>query len=274
MAAAEPDDISDAATREALRLLNALRLSIIGSISSAAEPLSGALFGLLREIDGLIVIFQRDASAAMRRHVEMAANAGDEAVLDDLRAAKLEVPLAYMGVNPTLVRTAAEYVADQITGLSSDARQRITREIRLAALGGMSTSDLIDRIGRNLIDPSVFRTIAVRAEMIARTEVSRVWSMAHADQSREAAERYPALRQVWEHASTSSGFTAFQARQSRANHVRVAQETAANPIPVGELFDLGRGVMARYPHDPALPAREVVGCRCRVRLVAPETEGG
>jgi hypothetical protein len=272
LAAADPDDLASDATREALRLLNALRLSIIGSISSAPEPLSGALFGLLREIDEQILTFQRELTGAMGRHVETAAAAGDEAVLDDLRAGGLQPPLSYMGVDPVLVRTAADYVADLVTGLASDARQRISREIRLAALGGMSTTELIDRIGRNLTDPSVFGTIATRAEMIARTEVSRVRSMAFADQSLEAAQRFPGLRKVWEHSSSSPGFTTFQARQSRPNHVRLWSETSANPIPVDAPFDLGNGITAMYPHDPVLPAKEVVACRCRMRLVAPEPE--
>lgn len=268
MAAADPDDLADDATREALRLLNALRLQIIGSIGSAPEPLSGSLFGLLREIDGLIVTFQRELSGAMGRHIEVAAQAGDDAVLDDLRAAKLEVPLSWMGVSPTLVRTSAAYVADLVTGLSSDARQRITREVRLAALGGMSSSDLIDRIGRNLTDPSVFGTIATRAEMIARTEVSRVRSMAYAEQATEAAGRYPGMLKKWVHSSSAPGATAFQAGRARPNHVRVA---ALDPIPMDQAFDLG-SVTAMYPHDPSLPAKEVVGCRCRLQLVAPEPE--
>ena len=271
--AADPDDIADDATREALRLLNALRRETIGAILSASEPLSGSLRGLLAEIDTLIVTFQREFSGVMARHVEAAAQAGDDAVLSDLRAARLEVPLAYLGVSPTLVRMASAYVADLVTGLSSDARARISREVRLAALGGMSTTQLIDNIGRNLTDPSVFGTIATRAEMIARTEVSRLYSMAYAEQSTESAQRYPGMRQVWEHSQSSPGFTAFQTRNSRPNHIRVWQETSANPIPVGALFDLGGGVMARYPHDPNLPAKEVVGCRCRIRLVAPDPEG-
>lgn len=272
MVAADPDDIGQQATSDALRLLNALRLATIGSILSAPEPLSGSLRLLLAEIDGLIVTFQREASGAMGRYVELAALAGDESVIDDMRRARLEVPLSYSGVSPTLVRTASEYTAELITGLSSDMRARIAREVRLAALGGMSTSDLIERIGRNLTSPSVFGTIATRAEMIARTEVSRLYSMAAAEQSAETAARYPGMRQVWQHSSSSPGFTTFQRRKSRANHIRVWERTSANPIPVGELFDLGGGLMARHPHDPNLPAKEVVGCRCRIRIVAPEPE--
>lgn len=273
MAAADPDDLGNDATTEILRLLNALRREVIGSILSASEPLSGALRGLLREIDGLIVTFQREASGVMARHVERAANAGDEAVLDSLRSARLEVPLSYMGVNPQLVRTAAEYTADLITGLASDARQRITREIRLAALGGTSTQDLIDRIGRSLTSPSVFGTVATRAEMIARTEVSRVRSMAYAEQAQEAAGRYPGMKKMWVHSTQAPGATAFQTYRARPKHVAIANETAANPIPIDQPFDLG-DVTAMYPHDPALPARHVVGCRCRMVLVAPEPEDG
>lgn len=37
-------------------------------------------------------------------------------------------------------------------------------------------------------------------------------------------------------------------------------------IPMGEKFTVG-GVTADGPHDPVLPAREVVNCRCRLMPV-------
>lgn len=269
MAAADPDDIGADVAREMLDILEGYRREVIGMILSAREPLSGSLRGLLAEIDTLIARLSRDLGNAMTRGATIAANAGDEAVLDAMRSAQVEVPLSMLGVSPQLVRVASEYAAELITRVPSVVRGQIATQVRLAALGGVPTTTLIDRIGRNLTSPSIFGTVARRAEAIARTEVSRVRSMAYEEQGAEVAQRYPGTTKVWEHASTSPGFTTFQRRSSRPNHVRISRETNANPIPFDALFDLGGGITARYPHDPSLPASEVVSCRCRLRIVLP-----
>lgn len=243
MVAVPLDDLSDDAAVAVLDLLGELRVNVVAAIVSARDPLQSTYRQLLREIDGMIAGFERNAIVAMNGHIERAATAGDESVLDDARAGGLEIFLSYMGVSPTLVRTAAEYSADLISGdLSPRARAEISRQIRLAALGGLSTTELITRIGKNLTDKSVFKTLADRAEAIARTEVSRVRAMAAFEQGSELVARYPGIRKRWEHASSSPGFTRHQRRMSRPNHVRLARETRETPIPWEEDFNLGSGI--------------------------------
>lgn len=266
--AADPTTLADDAAIAALDVLNALRKEVLASILATREPFSATYRELLREVNALIVSFQRQLTHTMTRHVDTAANAGDAAVLDDAQAAGLDVPLSYSGVSPTLVRTASEYSASLITGLTDEARNAITRAVRLAALGGMDTTTLIDRIGRNLSDASVFTSLSARAEAIARTEVSRVYSMSKHDQATELAARYPGMKKVWQHSTSAPRASAHQRSTARANHVRLSEETNASPIPFEQDFDLG-DFTARYPHDPLLPASEVVNCRCVLRLVAP-----
>lgn len=263
MAADPIDTLSDEVWERAVALLEQLRRGVVAAIVSAPEPYSLYLRGLLREIDGLLAEYRATMTRTMASAVERAAALGDDAVLRDVSALGVEVPLSYVGVSPALVRAAAEYTADLIQGIADDARARIAREVRLGAAGGMSTTDLIGRIGRNLHDRSTFATIAARAEAVARTEVSRVYSTAYQEQAVELAERFPQqMRKRWVHA----GF----GLHSRPNHVRLDAVTRRNPIPVDEPFDLGGGLRAMHPHDPSLPASEVVHCRCRMVLVAPE----
>lgn len=269
MAAADPDDIGRAVTRDMLRIVEAYRREVIGMILSAPDPLGASLRLLLAEVDAIIGRFGRELSGAMTQGVMTAANAGDEAVLDVLRAASVEVPLTMFGVSEQLVRTLSEYSASLITQIPTEARAAIATQVRLAAMGGIPTTTLIDRIGRNLTKPSVFGTIARRAEAIARTEVSRARSMAYAEQGAEVAGRFTGTLKVWEHANTSPGFTTHQRMNSRPNHMALSRETNARPIPFDAAFDLGGGVTAQYPHDPTLPASEAVQCRCRLRLVMP-----
>lgn len=207
----------------------------------------------------LIAGYQRQFTMRMTHLVGTAAEHGDASIVDDARAGGLEFYRAYMGVSEQLVRTASEYTASLVTALSNEARAAISREVRLAALGGRSITDLITRIGKSLDDPSTFKTLASRAEAIARTEVSRVYNMSAFDQATELAARLPGTRKVWEHSASSPGFSSHQRSHSRANHVACAEETSANPIPFDALFDLG-SFQARYPHDPLLPASEVVNC--------------
>lgn len=270
--AADPQDLADDAAEAAVDLLNALRKETIAALLAAEPHFQQTYRMLLREISDLITTFERQLTRDLATHIERAANNGDESVLDDARAAGIEIPLSYVGVSPTLVRTASEYVADLVTGLSNEARRDITREVRLAALGGTPFGQLMDRIGRNLKDKSVFTTLAARAEAIARTEVSRVHSMAHAEQGAELAARYPGMQKKWVHSVQAPRATGHQRRMARQNHIRVAERTAAKPIPWAADFDLGGGIKAPYPHHPLLPASESVHCRCRVVMVAPEPE--
>jgi hypothetical protein len=272
MTVADLDQLQNDAADEALTLLERYRKEVLAAIVSTRAPLSAYLRQLLAEVDQLIARFQSELSATMRRQIGLAADNGDQAVLEDAQAAGVDVPLSYTGVSEQLVRTATEYVSELVTNLATDARGRITREVRLAAMGGMPLQQLVDRIGRNLTSPSVFGTIATRAEMIARTEVSRVRNMAYAAQGQELAQRYPQMKKRWVHSIGSPGFSKHQRSHSRPNHVALSDITADEPIAMDAAFDLGNGITAMYPHDPALPASETVNCRCRLLLVPPPPE--
>jgi hypothetical protein len=262
--AADPEDIATEAWQASLELLERLRRETIGAILSAPEPISASLRQVLAEIDGLIVTYRQSMTSLMTQTVDAAARAGDQQAIDDVTTPQLAMPASYYGVSDTLIRLAGEYTADLIRGVSEDARSAIARDVRLAAAGGMSTTDLIDRLGRNLRDRSTFTTIAARAEAIARTEVSRVYSMSYAEQATEIATRHAGMRKRWVHAGFGGN--------SRPDHVRMAALTSENPIPVDDPFVFPDGVSAMHPHDPLMPASHVVHCRCRMQLVTPEPE--
>lgn len=269
--AAELDDLMDDAANAVLALLREFRKDLLAQILATREPLSASYRLLLREVDELIGQYQARLTRTMTEHLTIAANAGDDAALDEIRAV-VDVR-SYVGVSDTLLRASAEYVASLVQGISNEARAAITREIRLAALGSRTVTELIDAIGRTIESPGVFRNLHARSEAIARTEVARVRAIAHFQQAEELAVRVPGMRKVWEHSSSSPGFTPHQRSMSRPSHVRAWQRTSENPIPIDEDFTLEPGVTARYPHDPRLPASHAVNCRCRVRLVAPDPRG-
>lgn len=268
--AADPDALGEAAARAMLEVLRALRREVAASVLAAGPGYAAGYRALLADVDRLTAAFAAGAKAAVRGPLALAAASGDDAALADARRARLDVPLSYLGVSDQLVRTATDYVFTLLDGVTARVRERITREVRLAALGGQSFTALAERLAADLnATPKVFTEEARSVEFVARTEVSRLRNMAYADQAGQLADRYPWLRKRWLHSASAPGATTAQRRAARPNHVEAAAETAARPIPFAAAFDLGSGITARYPHDPLLPASETVGCRCRLMLVAP-----
>jgi len=72
-------------------------------------------------------------------------------------------------------RSALEAAARQqyISGLSLYAREQIAQEVTAAVVSGASIDDLARAIEKHIGKPGVWRSIAVRARMIARTELAR-----------------------------------------------------------------------------------------------------
>jgi len=165
----------------------------------------------------------------------------------------VDSPLQYVGVKmlaPEISRAVLEiaqgYSADLITGLSADALKRVNSEITLGIMGQKPPFEVMKAIGRNLEDKSVFKSIAVRAETITRTELGKVNSMAR-EARIEGTVKNTEPGMAWMKKWISSGKA-----KPRAHHAALDGVT----IPVDEKF-LG---YIDYPHAPGLPAEEVVNC--------------
>lgn len=159
--------------------------------------------------------------------------------------------LQYVGVAlavPELSRSALEilqgYSADLIKGLSADTIKKINNEIAMGVMGGKSIQEVMKAVGRNLDDPSIFGTIASRAETITRTEMGHVHSAARQARIEQVVKEGDVR---WEKKWISSGKA-----KPRPHHAALNGVT----IPVDDLF-LG---YIPYPHAPGLPAGEVVNC--------------
>lgn len=163
-------------------------------------------------------------------------------------------PLAYVGLRATLPEISISalevmhgYSADLIVGLAEDAIKRINQELTLGILGQQTPFEVMMGIGRNLDDPSVYRTIAVRAETIARTELGRVNSAAREARIEQTVEANPDL--PWQKKWLASGKA-----HPRPHHAALHQRM----VPVDQNFPGG----IPYPHAPGLSAAEVISCGC------------
>ena len=93
------------------------------------------------------------------------------------------------------------------------------------------------------------RLLKYRGDTIARTEAHKATSAGTYEGMRQAQEAGATITVRWIHGHS---------KEPRQGHLAAAQ---APSRPLGMPFQLENG-SALYPHDPALPASEVVGCRC------------
>lgn len=238
-----------ASIESAMKLLDATRSDVIARIAEGGSEFN---LSVLRQIERALEIridqFRRDLDRQMRSDLKAAFDLGTE--LADAPIKTVTQPL--FGVSSELAQVAAEYSAKLITNLSTSMLTEIDGVLRRAALGGLSPFDAIKQVGRSLTDPSIFRSIAARAETIVRTEVLRMQAIASQARMKASADavsrRGYRLEKQWLTAGD---------KRVRATHVLVNEQIRA----VDEPFEVG-GEALMYPRDPAGSAEETINCRC------------
>lgn len=262
------DDVSNKAVKASWKLLDELRRSIADQISDAVgrgKTLEvQRLQQVLADVNRLSEDFAVEVSAKLGREIERAWQAG-QAVSGVTIPALSSPSLATLGV-------AQSYVADLVTKMTNEMKAELTRQIRLATLGGTSPlqlmRDLSDYLGSKhalkagTIAGETVEGIAYRAEVITRTELNRVFNESAWRRIEDRAQAIPGMTKTW--------ITAGDGRV-RVSHERLNDVT----IPVDEDFEVeaddGTIYAARGPHDPRLPAGEVIMCRCRLVTQQGET---
>lgn len=166
----------------------------------------------------------------------------------------IDWPLHYAGIRvvaPEISRTALEiiqgYSADLVSGLSADAVKLINSELVQGILGQKTPWQVMQGIGASLDDKGVFKSLASRAEAIARTELARINSAAREARLEAVIAAHPERK--WLKKWISSGKF-----RPRINHLALNGKI----VPVKDNFPGG----LPYPHAPGLPASEVVNCGC------------
>jgi len=168
----------------------------------------------------------------------------------------VDMPLREIGVWQAIpeIDTAAlsimrEFTTDLVQGLTKDAVRKINQEITMGIMGQKTPYEVMVGVGRNLKDPSVFKSIAARAETITRTECGRVLEAASQARRENAAKVVSGLQKQWMHGET--------AKVPRITHL-AAHGQIRN---IDEPFDVG-GEKLMYPRDPAGSAKNTVNCGC------------
>lgn len=240
-------------------LLEAVRVNLVRELASAGDqPLTVGL------VDALISRMTRDVQTVERQLPGLAdtaltgaAEAGAEAA--DALAAQADIArMPTQRVERTKLGILADYNAELIRrGVTDSVRADIANYIRQAYLTGRSPFDVMRDVASLDIDPLQFGSRMNRAEVIVRTELGKLSNQVEY----ERVQRYQAGDdQAWMKKWRS-------ARDKRVRPTHVAAD-AAPAVAFNDDFLVG-GHKARYPHDPQLPAKEVVNCRCVALYIPP-----
>ena len=265
--------LEEQAVRRAMGLLADARRRVIERLASVREGsfLAGYLPQLQREIERVMADYVERYRVIFTEDTIQAWDLGLQSVTAPLQAAGVMQLVARMpGLDPALPDVLQGFHARLITEISDYARARITTELQLGVLGGLSPWQMQQRIAEILrTQPNaagVFGTVANRAEAIQRTELNRVFSLATEARQQQlvttAATVFPEWqpRKRWLNAGDG---------RVRPSHRR-AELLAQRPLMDGGEFVLvdekGQAFKAKFPLDPRLPASQSVRCRCKAIL--------
>lgn len=162
-----------------------------------------------------------------------------------------------VGLNEGRAKWVADYRKKLEQGLPVSNGLVTPAEKARIERGGLSQAQ-IDR----LVQSYANRQLLSRGKTIARTERGLAMNSGSMEGWRQGAEKsgipVTSLIKEWRH----EGFN----RVDRMTHLAANGDTVQGlytPFIVG-------GYICQYPHDPALPASEVVNCGCRVKVRVPK----
>ncbi len=165
----------------------------------------------------------------------------------------LRVALPYL--SETKLKVLQRYHAELITNIADDLKHRIDNELVLAQLGQKPVNQVIKDIGRTLPSKGIFKTVAKRALTIFRTEVNRIGNIASQSRIEQFAGTYKNMGKQWIHSHIGI---------PRAGHLMLDRVIVGWDEPFELQGQDGKTYYPMMPHDPILPAGEVVNCKCMV----------
>jgi hypothetical protein len=216
-----------------------------------------------------------------RRYSDLLGEAVESAY--ELGTAAVDGPLAAVGIAgvvsiPTrqTLEVLRAFAVDLVPDLSADIRRRVRRSLVLGATGILDLTSVQREIQRVMPSRKVRATVKgreitrligpeARAEMITRTEISRVHSMAQQARRGEIAQAMGVrLRKRW------ITFLDERVREHHRIHGQTVSFDENFQIPAPRDRKGARAESAQAPRDPRLSAYNSVRCRCDAVTLPPE----
>lgn len=260
-------DIERQTRAKMLRLLSQTRKEVWQRVSSVTAEQWQITYArsLVAELDVKMDELRRGFETVTAEGVEKMFYATEEGMTQMMRAGLGDKLFLAPRVSPEILSAATSFWQNQYVSMTAAAKTQINSIIQTTVLAGRSPYSAAQLIAPKLTTPSVFKTLANRAEAIARTETMHVHSIASQDGISQMAKRNPRVRKIW-----VSVLDPKRTRPSHAAaHFRYQVGGSVGPIKHDEMFVVG-GSNMMYPRDAAGPAKEVVQCMCVLISVVVE----
>lgn len=134
-----------------------------------------------------------------------------------------------------------KYAAAKVVQITDTTRNILNNVLKEAQSDGLSSKSTVSKILESVEGMS-----KTRAKTIGRTETSSSVNNTSLRTAKEAKMK----EKGWIHIGGQYA--------SRDNHMRLNGKF----IKIDDYWDLGKGIKCKCPHDPMLPASEVVNCNC------------
>ena len=239
-------------TKEFVSLVNKMREQVVLAIAESGEVTPISSSQIKQRIEQITKDFELKFQNLLTENERKVFVKGLQIVDKTVTAGGLMIGVPYLSEQK--LEALKSYNAELITGITNEARKRVAQEIDLAVLGQKSAGEVIEAIGRNLKSPSVFGTIAKRAEIIHRTEVNRIQEISTADRMKQVSIQIPDLSKMWIHSNVGI---------PRAGHLALNGVVVKANEKFRLIGDNGKIYMINSPLDPLLPVEEVANCRCK-----------
>jgi len=240
----QADRLEDQAVKRVIRLLNDARKEVAAAVASTEwqvyhlRQMKAAIERAMNELGSKYGVDLRDTQRSFWE-------AGIDRV--DIPLREIGIYAAIPEIDMTALSILQDYGADLVDDLSKNAIKKINQELTLGLMGQKTPYEVMEAVGRNLKDKSIFRSIGARAETITRTEAGRVLEMAGQKRKEMAARVVPGLQKQW--------FYGHSPKMPRLTH-RAAHGQIRD---VDKPFNVG-GEELMYPRDPGGSARNTVNC--------------
>lgn len=243
---AQAGQLEDAGVKRVITLLSDARKTVAATVAST-EWKEYYLPQMKAAIERALGEFGRKYGVDMR---EMQRTFWDQGIeMTDLPLREIGIWQAIPQIDTAALSILQGYSSDLVTGLTQSAIKKINTELTLGLMGQKSPYDVMGAVGRNLKDPSVFKSIAARAETIVRTEAGRVLEASGQARKEAAAKVVPGLQKQW--------YYGHAPRMPRLDHMAANGQVRD----VDQPFDVG-GEKLMYPKDPAGSAKNTIRCGC------------
>ena len=255
--------------RRLLALQKALRSRLIPDLTEFRQL---SLAGLLADTDRMVDAATQDITNSTERPIRRAAELGDDAATEPLKAAQLSVAPTLLGVDETLVQAAFGNTVDLLSDPMRQFATQVKQGIRRVAAAGETRFEEIRRLQRS-ISSAGFDNAQYRAERIIRTEVSRVFNESTYARLSGLQKDFPFLKKSWRAANdnrTRMGHREAAQHFGKGNGIAITQAFSINVYderPGKAPRKIGVAVL-RFPVDPRVTPTGRIGagatimCRC------------